>query len=216
MGLSWHQKFMVLSKRELYWVSMGRVLWQRKQLIATLQAAAVQLAEQTQGEPSMCLHHPGPLRTQAIPACQKCMRNSRSVTLFLASNGILPMQPMPMAPGLIFPVVQLPARATVSAEDLYDHPSAGASVYGTGHLYLALYRILLHAVLQDVLKAALDEYDNQISSLDNHVKCSKWQVHNVGESEMHCCLSGEDVFACCLLRTVNHAMWDRLTLSPAS
>ena len=66
MGLSWHQKFMVLSKRELYWVSMGRVLWHRKQLIATLQAAAVQLAEQTEGEPSMCLHHPGPLRTQVI------------------------------------------------------------------------------------------------------------------------------------------------------
>lgn len=143
MGLSWHQKFMVLSKRELYWVSMGRVLWQRKQLIATLQAAAVQLAEQTQGEPSMCLHHPGPLRTQAIPACpvtlsphchsclspacacQQCMRNSKPVTLFLASNGMLPMQPMPMAPGLIVPGVQLPARATVSAEDLYDHPFSG-------------------------------------------------------------------------------------------
>lgn len=71
LGLSWHQKFMVLSKREMYWVSLGRVLWERKQLIATLQVAALQLAEQTEGEPSMWLHQPGPLRTQVIHYAQR-------------------------------------------------------------------------------------------------------------------------------------------------
>ncbi|KAK9836729.1 hypothetical protein WJX74_006973 [Apatococcus lobatus] len=85
MGLSWHQKFMLLSKREVYWVALGRVLWQRKQLIAALQAAALQMEEQIEAEPCMWLNQPGPLRTQVISILEQ-LRQSMESQKYLARN----------------------------------------------------------------------------------------------------------------------------------
>ena len=87
MGLSWHQKVVVLSKREVYWVSLGRVLWQRKQLIAALQSAALQLEEQTEGEPSTWLHQPGPLRTQ-VNASTKSERCALAKLFIYSHQGL--------------------------------------------------------------------------------------------------------------------------------